>query len=167
MRGSIFGLISFSFIVVFREGLESVLFLAPFFLSEIMPSLVGTVAGLITAVMLSYGIFITGVKINLKTFFYYSSILLILVAGGLIGYGAHELIEYFEEIGVEVGWLAKPVYTLNITNDNILHHKNIVGSILAVMFGYTVKAEWLRVIVHFTYLTLALPLIVYTYKKRE
>jgi hypothetical protein len=33
------------------------------------------------------------------------------------------------------------------------------------MFGYTVKAEWIRVIVHIAYLTIALPLVVWVYRK--
>jgi hypothetical protein len=35
------------------------------------------------------------------------------------------------------------------------------------MFGYTVKAEWARVIVHASYLAVALPLIMWIYKKKE
>lgn len=106
-------------------------------------------------------------KINLRKFFYFSSLLLILLAAGLLGYGLHELIEYQEEIGNEVGWLGESAYNLNIAKDSIWHNKGIVGSVFAVMFGYTVKAEWLRVIAHVVYLAIALPLIILIYKKPE
>ena len=164
-KGSIIGLVSMAFIVVFREGLETVLFLTPFFINDAPATIIGAVFGAITALTLSYCIFIAGVKINLRNFFYFTSILLILIAGGLAGYGVHELIEYHKEMGVNFGWLSEPAYTLNIPSSSLLHHKNLVGSILAVMFGYTVSAEWLRLIVHLSYLATALPSVILIYKK--
>jgi len=38
--------------------------------------------------------------------------------------------------------LGQPTYNLNIANGNPFYHKGIVGSIFAVIFGYTVKVEW-------------------------
>lgn len=63
------------------------------------------------------------------------------------------------------GWLAEPAYVLDIPAENPLHHKNIIGSIFAVMFGYTITAEWVRVIVHLAYLAIALPSTVWIYKR--
>jgi len=34
------------------------------------------------------------------------------------------------------------------------------------MFGYTVEAEWLRLIAHFAYLAIVLPLVIWAYRKR-
>ncbi|HJX23941.1 MAG TPA: FTR1 family protein, partial [Candidatus Bathyarchaeia archaeon] len=113
---------------------------------------------------LAYVLFAVGMKINMRQFFYFTSILLVLLAGGLAGYGVHELIEYS---GPEAwGVLGQLAYNLNIPSDSLLHHKGIVGSIFAVMFGYTVAAEWARVIVHLSYVALVLPLIIWVYKKR-
>lgn len=64
-----------------------------------------------------------------------------------------------------MGWLSQYAYNLNISTDNPLHHKGVVGSIFVVMFGYTVKAEWLRLIVHFLYLAIALPMVIWVYRK--
>jgi high-affinity iron transporter len=164
-KGAIIGLVSISLIVVFREGLETVLFLTPFLLEDAAGTIAGLIAGIITALILSYAIFVGGMKINLRKFFYFTSILLILLAGGLAGYGTHELIEYHEKIDVEVGWLGEHAYVLNIPKDNPFHHKGAIGSIFAVMFGYTVNAEWARVIVHLTYLAIALPLVFWIYQK--
>jgi len=163
---SIIGLISFSYIIVFREGLETVLFLTPFVLTDISTTLVGAILALASSLLFSYIIFIIGIKINLRTFFYYTSMLLILIAGGLAGYGVHEVIEYLEVKNISLGWLAEPAYTLDIPKENLLHHKNIIGSILAVMFGYTVEAEWLRLIIHILYLATMLPIIFLTYRKK-
>jgi len=166
-RGASLGLLSLSFVVVFREGFETILFLTPFFLADALGSLVGTSLGIFTAIMLAYGIFIVGMKINLQRFFYFTGVLLILLAGGLAGYGTHELLEYFEAIGLDTGWLGESAYTLNIPVDSPFHHRGAVGSILAVMFGYTISAEWARVIVHSAYLLTALPLLSHIYRKKN
>lgn len=164
-RGMLFGLTAFSFIVVFREGLETVLFLTPFMVNDAIPTLIGLILGTGSALVLSFVIFVLGMKIDIRKFFYFTSILLILLAAGLFGYGVHELIEYFESQGIDIGWLGKAAYDLGIPKDSVFHHKGIVGSIFAVMFGYTVKAEWARVIVHVTYLAIFLPLILWIYRK--
>ncbi|MBX5328232.1 MAG: FTR1 family protein [Candidatus Bathyarchaeota archaeon] len=164
-RSAIIGLSLLGFIVVFREGFETVLFLAPFLLSDTIATLTGMFLGIFTAVLLAYGIFVVGMKINLQRFFYFTSIMLILLAGGLAGYGTHELLEYYEETGYKIGWLSESAYVLNIPADSPFHHKGIIGSIFAVMFGYTVSAEWARMIVHISYLAIALPLLIWVYKK--
>jgi len=164
-RGATLALISFSFIIVFREGLETVLFLTPFLLNDAINTLAGAFLGIIASLALAYAIFVVGMKINIRKFFYFTSILLVLLAGGLAGYGVHELVEYSEETGIKLGWLGEYAYVLDIPEDNPLHHKGVVGSILAVLFGYTVNAEWARVIVHLAYLAIALPLVVLVYKR--
>jgi len=152
-----------SFIVVFREGLETVLFLTPFMLKNLSDTLIGAAIGVAAALVISYLFYKLGMRLNLRRFFYYTSILLTLLAAGLAGYGTHELLEYAKSIGLELGWVAEPAYALNIPSDSIFHHKGAVGSIFAVLFGYTTKAEWLRLIVHATYLLITLPLLLYTY----
>jgi len=166
-HGEALGIISFSFVIVFREGLETVLFLTPFLFNDVFGTLIGAVLGVLASLVLSYMIFLAGRKINLRFFFYFTSILLILLAAGLAGYGIHELIEYSETKEIKLGWLAQPAYNLNIPEDSLFHHKNVIGGILAVMFGYTVSAEWLRVIVHAAYLTVTLPLTLYIYRKQR
>jgi high-affinity iron transporter len=137
----------------------------PFLLIDAFATLAGMFVGLLTAVLLAYGLFAIGMKISLQRFFYFTIIMLILLAGGLAGYGAHELLEYYEETGFQVGWLNEPAYVLNIPLDSPFHHKGWIGSIFAVMFGYTVSAELARIIVHISYLAVALPLVIWVYKK--
>ncbi len=164
-RGATLALTSFSFIVVFREGFETVLFLTPFLVEDAVGTLIGAFLGVVASLALAYVVFVVGIKINIRKFFYFTSILLVLLAGGLAGYGVHELVEYSEKTGVELGWLGEYAYALDIPNDSPLHHKGVVGSILAVMFGYTVNAEWIRVIVHLAYLAIAFPLVIRVYRK--
>lgn len=164
-RGTTLALTSFSFIVVFREGLETVLFLTPFLADDAIGTLIGASIGIMVSLALAYVVFVVGMKINISRFFHFTSILLVLLAGGLAGYGVHELAEYSENVGIELGWLGEHAYVLDIPKDSSFHHKGVVGSILAVMFGYTVNAEWARVIVHLAYLAIALPLVIWIYRK--
>ena len=164
-RGTALGLVSFAFIIVFREGIETVLFLTPFLVTDMIATISGLTLGLMTSLGLAYGIFVLGMKINIRRFFYFTSILLIFLAGGLLGYGVHELIEYSRLVGMQLGWLGDYAYVLSVQSGSLLHHKGAIGSVLAVMFGYTVKAEWLRVVLHFAYIVIALPLVTWIYKK--
>ncbi len=165
-RGAIISLAFLGFIVVFREGFETVLFLTPFLLTDAIVTLAGMSLGILTAVLLAYGIFVVGMKINLKKFFYFTSIMLILLAGGLAGYGTHELLEYYEETGFNIGWLSEPAYTLSIPANSPFHHRGVIGAIFSVMFGYTVSAEWIRIIVHLSYLAIMFPLVIWVYRKK-
>jgi len=163
-RGATLGLVSFAFIAVFREGLETVLFLAPFLVTDAAATAIGLLLGIVTSLALAYGIFVVGMRIDIRRFFYFTSILLVLLAGGLARYGVHEFIE--STGSVPWGWLGQSAYSINISSDSPFHHKGIAGSIFAVMFGYTVKAEWFRIIVHFAYLALTLPLVIQAYRKK-
>jgi len=158
-------LISFTFIVVFREGLETVLFLTPFATQDFSGTLIGLISGLVGALALAYLIYGVGMRINLRTFFYYSSILLVFVAAGLAGYGTHELIEWAEEEGVSLGFFEETAYDLGIPKDSVWSHKGVIGSVFAVLFGYSTSMEWGRVLVQFGYLLFALYSVFKAYRK--
>ncbi|HZU22619.1 MAG TPA: Fe-S-containing protein [Terriglobales bacterium] len=92
--GSKFGLFGFVFLMVLREGVETVLVL-----SAISPStsefvsLLGTIAGVLAAVL--FGVmFVKGsVRINLRKFFRVTTVILMFVAFQLVISGLHELSE--------------------------------------------------------------------------
>lgn len=164
-----FGLIGFAFIVVFREVVETILFLIPFVVISFSQTLFGALLGVLTSLIITFLVYNLGKSIKLQNFFFFSSVLLILLAAGLLGYGVHELLEYFEIIGIGVGQLGEYAFHFNVPSENIFHHKGVVGSALAVMFGYSTKMEWARLIAHAAYLLLFLPLVLnmYTSKKKK
>jgi high-affinity iron transporter len=88
------GLFLFVFLMVLREGAETVLILSAVTLnsSELL-SFIGTIAGI--AVSILFGVmFVKGsVKINLRKFFKVTTAILFLVAGQLVISGLHELSE--------------------------------------------------------------------------
>ncbi len=164
LRGEALALSTFAFIIVFREGLETVLFLTPFLVSDPSSTMIGLFLGILTSFALSVGIFLAGMRLNMRRFFYFTSLLLILLAGGLAGYGVHELMEFTGHTAW--GWLGLYAYDLGIPDGSPLHHKGALGSILAVMFGYTVRAEWGRLMVHIVYLATMIPAVFWVYRRR-
>src|SRR5271167_3984172 len=93
-QGSSVGVFLFVFLMVLREGAETVLMLSAVTLnsSELM-SFIGTLSGVVVAVL--FGVmFVKGsVKINLQKFFKVTTAILFLVAGQLVISGLHELSE--------------------------------------------------------------------------
>src|SRR5947209_10246645 len=93
-EGSWIGLFFFVFLMVLREGVETVLILSAVTLntSELL-SFIGTLLGVAAAVL--FGVmFVKGsVRINLQKFFRVTTVILFFVAGQLIVSGLHELSE--------------------------------------------------------------------------
>jgi FTR1 family protein len=91
-RSSALGLFIFVFLMVFREGVETVLvlFTVSFTTTELM-SFMGTLLGLILAI--SFGVvFVKGsIRINLPKFFKVTTVILFFVAAQLLISGLHEL----------------------------------------------------------------------------
>ncbi len=164
-RSAVIGMFLLGFIVIFREGFETILFTSPLMLREFSSTIMGIVVGVLLSIAFTYAIFKYGLKIRLKMFFAFTSILLVFIASGILGYGVHELIEYLEDNNVDLGIWGTYVFKLNINEENLLHDKNIVGSMLAILVGYATKMELLRVILQFSYLVLALTLIVRVYSR--
>jgi high-affinity iron transporter len=95
--GSGLALAALSFFVVVREGLETVLFLFSAFQAGTETSgamkFLGAVLGLVVAVVLGILIYRGGIRLNLRTFFRVTGILILVVAASLLVYGIHELYE--------------------------------------------------------------------------
>ncbi|HVO79149.1 MAG TPA: Fe-S-containing protein [Terriglobales bacterium] len=90
-----FGLFLFVFLMVFREGVETVLILGAVSLnSTALLSFLGTLLGVLVAIL--FGVmFVKGsVRINLQKFFRITTVILFFVAAQLVVSGLHELSEY-------------------------------------------------------------------------
>jgi high-affinity iron transporter len=94
-RGSQVGVFLFVFLMVLREGAETVLILSAVTLeSSALQSFLGTLLGVLAAIV--FGVmFVKGtVKINLQKFFRVTTVILFFVAAQLLVSGLHELSEY-------------------------------------------------------------------------
>ncbi|WP_433438507.1 iron uptake transporter permease EfeU [Nonomuraea sp. CA-141351] len=84
-----------AFLAVAREGLET----AILFFASVQGAttsaepLIGISLGLLTSVLIGWGLYRSAVKINLTKFFTWTGLLLILVAAGIFKYGVHDLQE--------------------------------------------------------------------------
>ncbi len=144
--GALLGIAILAFVAVFREGLETVLFLTAFFFLEPGETLIGLAAGASVVVALAVLLMRGTVHLPLKTFFMFTSVLLLILAAGLFGYGVHELIEYGEASGIDIGFLGQEAFNVNPASiDDPLHEKGALGSILKALVGYDGNPEWLRV----------------------
>ena len=88
-----------AFLAVLREGFETVVFLLAAFAEPGSGASagVGAVLGILVAVVLGYGIYRGGVRLNLSRFFRVTGIVLVLVAAGLVVNAVHT--------AHEAGWL--------------------------------------------------------------
>jgi high-affinity iron transporter len=155
-RGELYSITSLAFVAVFREGLETVLFLTTTFVQDAAGTILGVIGGtaivLVLAVLLMKGTY----QLDIKKFFGYTSIILIVFSAGLAGYGVHELIEAGENMGYDFGVMGQKPYDINppVNPDGtypMLHEKGGVGSILKALVGYDGNPEWLRIIVYLGY----------------
>lgn len=132
------GLTAIAFLSVFREGIETVLFMrAALFTSSTSVTAFGGIMGTVTAIVLAALLFKGAVKLDLGTFFKVTGLVLLLVAAGLTAHGIHEL----QEAGVF------PIFIEHVWDMNhILNEKGIAGSLLKSLFGYNGNPSLLEII---------------------
>jgi high-affinity iron transporter len=93
-RGSQIGVFLFVFLMVLREGAETVLILSAVSLdSNALLSFLGTLLGVIAAVLFGVTFVKGSVRINLQKFFRVTTVILFFVAAQLLVSGLHELSE--------------------------------------------------------------------------
>ena len=143
------GLVLLAFVVVVREGIETVLFL--FAATRVAESpfsfTAGGFLGLAIAIVIGYSIYKGSSRLNLRTFFNVTSLVLIFFAAGLLTYGIHEFIE----AGI-IPPLVDPVWDIN----HILSEKSDFGLFLKAILGYNGNPSLIEVIAYPLYLALTL-----------
>lgn len=150
-KGRIFSLFFLGFIVVFREGAETVLFFrAISYQIGSRELIIGGAIGIISSIVLALIFFVSTIKINLSLFFRITGILIMLIAAGLLSTSIHE----FQEAGV------LPIIKDNIYDiSHILSVDSIAGGILKSLFGYNPSPSLLEIIIYLTYIAAIIILI--------
>jgi high-affinity iron transporter len=145
------GLFALAFLAVFREGVETALFLAAnAFAADASATLVGALIGLALAVAAGVLIYVYAVRLDVKLFFDVTSLFLIVFAAGLVAHGVHE----FQEIG----WL--PILTGAAWDTKwLLDDKSILGSLLRSLVGYNDNPSLLEVATYIGYWVIVLQTI--------
>lgn len=135
--GAAWGLFALAFFTVVREGVETALLL---FAAPGQGKLLGAVIGFAAAIGIGVLIYAYGRRIDLRTFFRVTGILLVIFAAGLLTHGVHEF--------VEAGLAGGPtVFDLSAT----LPDDEGLGSILRALLGYSADPTWLEVAVYVAY----------------
>jgi len=140
-----------AFLAVFREGIETALFLtAARLASDGVSTIIGGSVGLALAVIAGWAIYSSSVHLNVRRFFDVTSVLLLVFAAGLLAHGVHE----FQEAGL------LPVFVEHLWDTSaILDDGSDGGAVLRVLTGYNDNPSLLEVISYIGYwLTLVVSL---------
>lgn len=141
-------LLGLAFVVVVREGLETVVFIAAQ-AAQTTPAevLLGLAIGIAVALALAALVFRGVLRLSIERFFAITGVLLILIAGGLLGYGAHE--------AAEAGWLPETGQVFdasgflphkcpqNDANETQVTAGCVAGGLLYGLVGYRATPAWL------------------------
>jgi high-affinity iron transporter len=146
--GASWALIGMVFFAVAREGLESVFFLLAIFQqSPGAAAPLSAFAGVVCAAAIGYLIFVGGVRLNLRRFFRWTGVFILIVAAGILSGAVRSL----HEAGLWNG-LQERAYDFS----NVLPDDGPVGSLLSGIFNYQASPAVGELIVYVIFLVASL-----------
>jgi FTR1 family protein len=114
-QGSVGALIGMAFFAVFREGLETAVFLVAAFQSSTNPASagLGAILGLVAAIVIGVAVYRGGIRLDMARFFRFTGVVLALVAAGLVAsafHTAHEAgwVSFGQGQAIDLSWLVVP-----------------------------------------------------------
>jgi high-affinity iron transporter len=149
--GSAMALVAMAFLAVVREGFETSVFLLAAFqdATDTTAAGAGAVLGILAAVLVGFGLYRGGVRINLSRFFRITGLVLVFVAAGLLATAAHTAneagwINSFQSQAVDLSWLVDP--------------GTVTESLLTGMLGLRASMTVAEVTVYLAY---AIPMVLF------
>ncbi|NJD78003.1 MAG: high-affinity iron transporter [Candidatus Methanoperedens sp.] len=163
-KGQMFGIVALSFVAVFREGVETVLFLGTLAVKSPFDTLIGFAGGVLSVALLSYIMFKGIYRLDISRFFKYTSILLILFSAGLTATAVHE----FNEAGI-IPPVIEHVWDINppVNPDGsypLFHENGLIGGSLKSLIGYNGNPSLTEVLAYIGYWFVTGFLVYRTYK---
>jgi len=143
------GVAGVAFFAVLREGAEIVLFLEGIAASSGAINYLFVFAGFLTALGLTHLFFRKMIELNLQKFFFWTSVLLVLLAAGLVSQGINELQEAWA-----VSPIVEKIWDLKLVHP-IFNEQVFPASLLKSTFGYYSTPSLAQLITYFTYLAVA------------
>ena len=140
-------LIGMVFLAVAREGLESVFFLLAIFQQSQGWEAPVALAGIAVSVVIGYGLYSGGVRLNLRKFFRFTGGFILLVAAGLLA----GVLRKFHEAGI---WNQLQEVVFNL--DDTLPMDSPLGTVLSGLLGYQSAPVVGEVIVYVAFLAITL-----------
>jgi high-affinity iron transporter len=136
------------FFAVAREGLESVFFLLAIFQQSTGPAApAAALAGILAAAAIGYAIYVGGARLNLRFFFRWTGVFILIVAAGLTS----STLANLHEAGLWNG-LQERVYDWS----GILPESSPLGAVLAGIFNYSEAPAVGQVIAYLGFLAVTL-----------
>jgi high-affinity iron transporter len=150
-KGQMLGIAALAFIAVFREGVETVLFLGTLAINAPFDTISGFIIGLAAVIVLSFIMFKGTYRLDAGKFFRYTSILLILFSAGLMATGVHAFNEAgIIPYGIEHVWDLNP--PLNADGSYPSFHENgLIGGSLKALIGYNGSPSLTEVMAYLGY----------------
>ena len=174
VQASTLGIFFVIFFSILREGFETAIFLLGSFSMTGSFSYLGFTIGAALAILIGYLVVVQGKKINLRSFFQATTLLLVFLASGMIAYGTHEAESYLVKsdnlqlIGLEDKsdisrpWdILRPKDSLDETDNSffysydlegkqqythIMHDSGRVGVFLKGFFGYNSNPNYIELL---------------------
>lgn len=150
--GNIAGMIFLAFLAVLREGFETVLFFSSLGITQNIDALegfIGALGGIGLSIVLVYSLMRGAKNIPIKLFFKYTSLLILIIAGGLLG-SAVSMMQASDILPLFV----PTVYDIS----HILDDRSLIGTFLRALFGYNSSPSLLHLLSWFIYMSSALML---------
>ncbi|GAA1870510.1 FTR1 family protein [Paeniglutamicibacter psychrophenolicus] len=154
-EGSGWALVLVAALAVGREGLETALFLwaATRATGETWQPLLGATLGILVAVGLGALLHRGVLRINLSKFFTWTGAALIVVAGGVLAYGVHDL----QEAGILPG-----LHHLAFDVSHLIAPSGFLGTLLKGIFNFSPATTWVEAI---TWVAYVVPVTILYFRK--
>jgi high-affinity iron transporter len=148
--GQAFALTAIVFFAVAREGIESIFFLLAIFQQSSGPAApLGALAGLLCAVAIGYALYVGGMRLDLRRFFRWTSVVILIVAAGILS----SVLRNLHEAGIWNSLQSRP-YDLG----EVLPVSGLLGAILSGLFNYEEAPTIGQIIIYVVFLAVTLPL---------
>lgn len=155
--GNIAGMVFLAFLAVLREGFETVLFFSSLTLTEsfsMEEGFIGAILGLVLSMILVFLLMRGAKNIPIQSFFKYTGLLILIIAGGLFGSAismmqAAELVPTFIPVVYDISY--------------ILDDRGLFGTFLRALFGYNSSPTLLHLASWAAYMSTAVLLWKKTY----
>jgi len=147
--------VTMALLAVGREGLETALFLWAGIQSAGSSSgpVIGASLGLASAVVLGVLIYRGALRLNLRVFFQWTGVFLVVIAAGVLSYGVHDL----QEAGILPG-----LHNLAWDVSDTIGPTTVLGTALKAIFNFTPATTVLQAVVYFAYLIPVLAIFIRT-----
>jgi high-affinity iron transporter len=155
VEGGRWAIVLMALLAVGREGLETALFLwaGAKATGESTDPLLGAVLGLAVAVVLGWLVYRGAVRLDLRLFFSWTGIALVVIAGGVLAYGVHDL----QEAGILPG-----LHALAFDVSEQVPPSSWYGTLLKGVLNFSPATTWLEAVAWLLYVVPTLTFFVRT-----